>query len=133
MSDKATSTIVEAKPKTMKHRLRPGVGLHIANDAVGKERVYKPGDVVESSSDLSQRWPEKFERVFDDVPVSKGENSPGAGESNTSAPITPNNSVDTFDAMTLDELRKFAAEEEIDIRSAKTKAEAIKLIKAAIA
>lgn len=48
------------------------------------------------------------------------------------APTRPPFGADTIDAMTYDELRKFAEGEEIDLRGAKTKVDALKAVKAGL-
>ncbi len=47
-------------------------GQHIQDGPDGRERKYFRGDIVESGRDLATRWPEKFQRVFDETPSSPG-------------------------------------------------------------
>lgn len=50
-------------------------GKHVEND-----RVFKPGDVVESNSDLDKKFANKFQRVMETVPATIGEPTPKLAE-----------------------------------------------------
>ena len=107
-----------------KFRLLHGTHFH-----GGKQ--YNPGDPVEADSDLCKKFNTpgdlpRFERLPDDAPL-------------TATPtLAPTESVaapaeDTLDSMTVEELREWAASEEIDVRGAKTKEQLVKAIRAATA
>lgn len=62
------------------------------------------------------------EEFFDEDDLAEKEDGPEAGAVNVMA---------TVEAMTLEEIRKWAAAEEIDLKGAKTKDEAVKAVRAA--
>lgn len=53
----------------LKYRMRPGVGRHEQRDRDGLVRSYPMNSLVESQDDLAERWPEKFEIVRDQAPL----------------------------------------------------------------
>lgn len=128
-------------------RFRLLAGQHIQTDPDGQERLYKPGQVLEAKADLATRWPEKFGRVAEGTPLDVGmltrvppsESVADAAQrgfdpatSNTGA-LPPSSPLpageDTFSHMTLNELKAFAAEEEIDLKGARTKEEILAVLR----
>lgn len=109
------------------------VGIHVQNDENGVEQTYNPtSGAFPSYSDLCARLgDDKFQLV------SKGPQNPrsAVGQAafegfNSNAPHTAfNPKEDTFDAMTVEELKSYAASEEIDLGKAKTKAEIIAVVR----
>lgn len=98
-----------------RYRLR--AGSHI-----DKNGTYKQGDVFDSDEDLVKRFGhQKFERVYSEVTHKPVEKSDKASDK----------SDDGLESMTLEELRKFAEGEEIDLGKATRKDEIIKAIRAA--
>ena len=102
-------------------RFRMSAGLHVENDPEGKEKVYRPGDVIETKHDLARLLNQydrngnavsvKFERLSNEPPRSA-----------------------TFAALErMDEngLREWAEENEVDVAGAKDREGLLKLIKAA--
>lgn len=144
----------------------PDGKLTIKKDPKGRllEAVYSPGDVLFSYAPL-ERFPEKFERVPDNTPITIKEGSVPAGnlpvfgldtssrpvgtesqheashissvasEPHSQSPITPAPTnkgwTDTLDAMNVKELEAFAAEEEVDLKGAKSKDAILKVLRSA--
>lgn len=100
-------------------------------------KVYKRGDRVTTPVDLEKKlnrpgYPPKFRRVDGVLPSQKlGPPNPGDPYP-TQLPPPQTHGMDTLEAMTVEELRKYAAEEEIDLGPAKTKADILKAIKAGL-
>lgn len=138
----------------MKSQFRNVGGPHVdwSPDGAKDDHVYHRGQIVESEVELDKVFVNKFVRVGDDVaaerersarleaelnemkaqqkPVTVSAASPGvvipAGVA--ARAVAP---ADGFDAMTLPQLREFAAEEEIDLKGAKTKEDAIRVLRTA--
>jgi len=63
-------------------RLKEKVGNHAETDPkTGLPIVYKPGDVIESDTDLAKNWPDKFDRVK----VGPSEDTPDEDEADIQA------------------------------------------------
>jgi hypothetical protein len=115
----------------MKFRLMQGKHAH-GSKIDGSLVVYRQGDIIESDVDLEKKLKNKFQRVIDDAmptvrkPMVKTEDEPQLpkeeGESDPG---------DTLEAMTVSQLKKFAAEEEIDLGTATKKSEIVNTIRAA--
>ena len=94
----------------------------------GKQRTYVQGDIVDSQSDLTcfnSPGAIKFEKIESGrMP----ENTPALAGSPATVAEKEN---DGLEAMSLAELRKMAEEEEIDVKTAKTKDQVIATIRAA--
>lgn len=130
-------------------------------DAYGKPLVYLKGTVFESDKDMlvhnAPGHKPKFERVDDGTPVDEpvvltGGKSPAApAQPNPpkptpaspstppkpapSTPTPPKNTVDhgaTLESMDVRELKAFAEAEEIDLKGASTKADMLRVLKAAV-
>lgn len=138
----------------LKYRLL--AGSHVQNDANGKEdmfrayparsREYPRGlqPIIESSVDLCRRFnkpgfPKKFERVPQSTPTSlpdklvrEEEETEEEFFEETVAP-SMDQVIASIDNMTVEQLKAFADEEEIDLSTAKTKAEIVKVIKSTTA
>lgn len=113
-------------------RFRLLAGMHIQNDPMsGKERIYRAGAVFESVTDLARRWPEKFERVLDSTPLTPDPAASGMDASPSSAPLP--SSGDEYEGMTVKELQALAAEEEIDLKGARTREEILTVLRKATA
>ncbi len=116
--------------------------------------IYRTGDVVESSCDLAKLFngdhgsSPKFELVHENgVPMTRQEGPitpeeiARRGLTQANVPVQTVNDAKTITAavspmatlehMTLDELRKHAAEEEIDLGKAKSKDEVLKVLRTA--
>ena len=130
----------------------PGCDCDACFASDGKNHLYRQrdakdppnwaGDIIETEADLEMRfnagpYSRKFERVREDAPAVVGHVWDQAKEtleqftarmSKANAPKTPLN----LDAMALKDLQQLAADEEIDLKGAKTAAEAIKIIKASL-
>lgn len=120
-------------------------GKHIdGKGADGRARVYNAGEVVESRANLlrfNRPGSIKFQRVDDGATIASPAGSPGeiwdrAHESldqfikrmqaKDQASIKPIN----LDTLSFKDLQALAAEEEIDLKGAKTREEALRFIKA---
>lgn len=95
-------------------------------------KIYRAGDVFDSVCDLSkQNSPGciKFRKVDPSTPLSNPYDTPAKVKGSSEAPINPNLSVDdrrqTYETMTVDALRRHAAEEEIDLGDATKKSDII--------
>ncbi len=94
-------------------------------------KVYKQGSIVDSKSDLrkhNRHNSQKFlfiSEVDEDTPPAEEQEAEEQEKGRT-------DSDDTLESMTLSELRAHAAAEEIDTHSARTKAELIAAIRAAL-
>lgn len=125
-----------------KFAFRVLAGSHIGADPeTGKERMYRPGDIVHTDLDLNRMFdqrgmPPKFGRIFNDQVVDTSARVPGetlaayrqrllaladaeeAKEKSTAeikeAPDGPPN----FDNMTLSRMKAFAEENEVDLEGA---------------
>lgn len=99
---------------------------------VDRGRTYHAGDVIETNFDLTtlnggDPQTVKFEKVDDATPATAVDAVPVEIKSsvNTNAAAVD----DTLDAMTVNELKEMAAEEEIDLGSAKSKAEILSVLR----
>lgn len=148
-----------ATTPTMKFKLLRG--QHNRKDPNNpKLRIkYRAGDIIESKTDLARKFGSRYQRVIEDVPsvsqaAQAGFNTIYAAQPNESPEKTiaalrakaneleaqlknPKNlqktgAVDTLTNMKLEELRKFAQDEEIDLKNAKTRDEVLAIIRAAI-
>lgn len=99
-------------------------GMHVTGRGAGR-RVYNPGDVIETDTDLTRfnvpNAPPKFEVVHGDAVAAAAKK----GFETVGVP------ADGLDAMTVADLRAMAAEEEIDLGGAATKAAIVAAIRAA--
>lgn len=89
--------------------------------------TYRKGDIVDSKSDLSKLNSPgslKFQRAEDVEEAARQ----GFYEGNTDKP-KPSNGPDEFDAMTIPDLKKFAAQEGIDLGTATKKDEILVAIR----
>lgn len=102
---------------------------------------YTRGQVFESNVNWAKRHPEKYLLVADDEPVSPTVGSSlQQSEAAASAPapadtgkgLTKSSDRETYEAMTVDELKEYAAAEEIPLGKAKSKNEIIDVLIAAI-
>lgn len=92
----------------------------------GVEGSYELGDIFATEKDLAKRWPEKFMACDPDAKVSPSRKAVPKVE----ATPTP---ADDFDKMTVNELRKFAEAEEIDLDNLTKKDDIIAHIREALA
>jgi hypothetical protein len=105
-----------------KQRFRLTGGSHVmTNPAGGGEITIHRGEIIESDKDLTEIFPNKFELVGEGA---TSQASPPPGQ------LPP--ASDGLEEMTLKELQSFAAEEEVDLKGAKTKEDMIKAIRASI-
>lgn len=141
----------------MKFRLK--VGGHVQNGPDGKPKSYVPGDIVESETDLAERFNTppmtiKFERLWEeerreassrkDTHETHGEKKvtvppsgpPTPPPSNISHPTSPPEKGSApqpnYEAMSQQDLTELAKEEEVDLRGAKTKADIIARLRTAL-
>jgi hypothetical protein len=128
-------------------RFRLKRSQHCDNDPhTGKNTVYVKGDVFDSDKDLlkeNRATPDKdrFELVSSDTPMhyagcplTRKEQKEGKTLTTTpSTVVNPSAAEDTFSSMTLDELKKFAQAEDINLGKAKSKDEVLAVIRAATA
>lgn len=117
-------------------------GLHTEPDPSNPpygELTYKAGDVFESNTDLCQRFNRdgstKFQRLSDApskpqaaVPVPSSNSKPIP----VPEPTPPSKLKVNLDVMTLEQLQKFAEDEEIDIKGAKKREEVLRAVKSAV-
>lgn len=101
----------------MKFRMKENVGNH-------RERsdVYVSGQVLESTRNLAQLHPDKFEQVPDDTPVSAPHQSPHAV--NVPGNETEDEEINLED-MSVSELKALAKEEGVDVKGLRKKSELI--------
>ncbi len=90
-------------------------------------------DVFDSRSDLTKMnapgFSPKFELVPPGTPLYCSADGPPPASEEATSPYQPGNSVaDTVRSMNLEELKKYAAEEEIDLTKCKNKDEMVKVI-----
>jgi hypothetical protein len=114
-----TAAVATTKPKS-KYRLL--VGRHA--ETVGDENIIydaHSNNIIETTTDLCKKFnspdpnfPKKFERV-----VENPEYIPATQQT-------------TLDSMSFKEIQAWAAEEEIDLKGAKTKEDALKVIRATV-
>lgn len=105
------------------------VGQHVEANAKGEECLYNPASGPFSAySDLVKRFGDD---KFQVAQRPDGSVAQAASEGfNSVAPVTAlNPKEDTFDAMTVEELKQHAANEEIDLGRAKTKADILNIIR----
>lgn len=101
--------------------------------------IYNRGEVFQTSRNLEIQnipgAPPRFEQVPITTPLTvktpgiRGKVSSGESELPSSPQSQPS---DTLDTMSIEDLRKHAAAEEIDLRGAKTKADIINVIRASL-
>ena len=113
-------------------RFRLMVCSHVANNGGGEERLWNPGDVIESKRDLERRWPEKFIWFRDDEPLSAGidQTVKPDDELEEEGGIAVATARDDLDSKTIQQLRELAEAEEINLGAAKNKEDIIRLIRA---
>lgn len=109
----------------------------------GKNTVYVKGDVFDSDKDLlrenrSNPDKDRFELVSSDTPMHYNgcpltRKEQKEGKTTTPTVVNPTAAEDTFSSMTLDELKKFAQAEDINLGKAKSKDEVLAVIRAATA
>lgn len=131
-----------------KFRLREKCGTHTEASQDGKGVFYvQPGQVVEGNSDLSNRFPDKFDKAADDAKVTAtfiGNAADGGQQTLAHAPTAEaifnstkgdtdspvkdkgpsNEDLNTFETikeLNAAELKAYVAENEIDVGEAKTK------------
>lgn len=103
-------------------------------------KIYKKGDLVTTHVDMEARFnrpgfPPKYRRVEGVLPSQKLGGLPKTGDSYPvpqNLPPAQTHGMDTLEGLTVEELRKYAAEEEIDLGPAKTKAQILEAIKASV-
>lgn len=101
-------------------------GEHIHDDGL----QYATGSIIETKSDLVKKFnspgSEKFRRVEDSAPVTIPTNR------NSIAPegVVQKTAEEIFDEMDVDELRKFAGENKINVGKATSKEDLVRIIKA---
>lgn len=121
------SNATQSPPKALL-RFKLLAGGHIGVDPrTKKERVYRAGEIVESETDLAERFnsripgsPRKFERIFNDTAY-------GSEQAKKEDEF-----LSTLDSMNLKELLKVAEEEEIDLKGATKREDILKIIKASV-
>ena len=130
----------------------PGCECDECSVSDGKNHLYRQrdakdppawaGDIIETTADLEMRfnagpYSRKFERVREDAPAVVGHVWDQAKETleqftaRMNKVNAPKPSLN-LDAMALKDLQQLAADEEIDLKGAKTKEEAVKVIKASL-
>lgn len=97
-------------------------------------KIYKKGDLFTTHVDMEARFnrpgfPPKYRRVEGVLPSQKLGSLPNVPQN---IPPAQTHGMDTLEGMTVEELRKYAAEEEIDLGPAKTKAQILEAIKASV-
>lgn len=104
------------------------------------ERRWKAGSIVASPRPLSSRWPEKFARVGDDLPESRGEPTLKAPEPEVEESYTEfgaqqawemEHNTDSLHLMDPRQLRELAYQEGIDLGNASDKAAILATIRRA--
>ena len=121
--------------------LRLKEGMHIQNDKDGNEVTYVAPATFECENDLAKRWPEKFERAtFDEPPTDPFSQKSGEtfaeyqrrlnDEMSKRVADAHQRQLSTLDTMSLEELRKHCAEEEIDISGAESREQVLEVVKA---
>ncbi len=134
------------KKTRLRERVGPHTEAHPSDPTL--EVVVMPGQVFLAPEHRAQRWHEKMEIMPDDMPVSpdlfiRQKNAGPGVVPPTPEPKTRAEKVldkgaqaaavmGTVEAMTLEELRKFAADESIDLGKSKNRDEALKIVKAAL-
>lgn len=115
------------------YRWQVVAGSHIENDLEGNEAVYSQGTKFWSKNDLSKfngPGAVKFEliekKVVDD-PRREVSLAPAAPESLPSSPAQVSG-METFNSMTVQELKKWAESEEVELGAAKSKEQILQAI-----
>lgn len=94
------------------------------------EKRWGPGQVVASPKPLASRWPEKFQRIGDDVPESQGKPTLRVAEPELEESYTEVGAQETWEAehanddlarLGLTQLRELAYEEGIDLGTAQSR------------
>lgn len=107
--------------------------LKIGHHSDGTKK-YKQGSKVRSEIDLEKRFgKDKFERLFDEERreeerKARGETEPQEVSEEEPSTDTVQGDVATLQTMTVAELKQLAESEEIDLGTAKTKEQIIKVI-----
>lgn len=135
-----------------KFRFKLLAGKHAAKDEEGLQKIYKKGDVIETDSDLSKlnSGPGymKFERLYEE-----GESEDEGTVKSVATPTKPQVQMAVADqptvvkttqptvktptgpvkleSMTVEDLRSLAADEEVDLKNAKTKDEILRALRSA--
>ena len=97
-------------------------------------KIYVPGDIIDSPVDLTKfNGPNanKFERVMDDPPVSRQAATVPASTAPQAGKPPPRPASKELESMTEQELRQLAEDVEVDVKSARNKADLVKVLKAA--
>lgn len=134
------------------NRFRLNTGKHQQKeDKTGKSRLYRQGEIIETEADLSKLntggGTPKFERLEDRSERRRYEEPTPATTTPTVVPPSPASSPSLpqgtpskatqseagyteseLAGMTVNELKELAAEDEIDVKGAQTKAELIKVL-----
>jgi len=106
--------MAKAQKKTMKFRLLRGGHQHGKNED-GSPKRYKRGDIIETDIELDRKLgADKFQRLHEE------------DLQQLNAPIQ-----DTFSSMSVNQLKDFAASEEIDLSGATTRADILKAVREA--
>lgn len=159
MSAVAEAAVNSSPTQLFRSRLKFGKHVGV-NPKTGKEEMYDAGSIISEPVDLAKYWPEKFEPADMRGPVGPHpmDQLPGEpqdayvkrleqmlnevrlrGQPITSNPTTVNNPAATpptrilpnnLDSMSLKELQAYAAEEEIDLKGARSRDDALKVIRA---
>ena len=90
-------------------------------------RTYEAGSVVDSKSDLSRlnyTGVERFQR-------SDAEETTPPVSAVLTAPVSPTTPADSLSNMTVEELRKFAEETEVDLGKARTREQILAVLRSA--
>lgn len=108
-------------------------------------RTFKKGDIIETDKNLHVIFdrignPPKFEEVHEDERIMTAQEKrqkaeallKEAADDELAAQLRKNTMNDVLDSMSVEDLRKHAASEEIDLGKAKSKDEILKVIKAAM-
>lgn len=92
----------------------------------GKLISYGPGEIIESQIDLVKlHGREKFEPVSSDVPVTRRSTTTAPQQTNPPSQKESGHTAKELEGMTLEELKRLAAEEEIDLGNLSKKNEII--------
>lgn len=121
-------------------KFRVLAGKHAEKDKDGVSRVYVRGDIVDSKSDLTKLnagpGAQKFAPV--EEPSAKAAAGTPVAQLHAKVAAPPAPPADELqkklhadlDKMTVEQLKAYAAEEEIDLKGAATKDQLLKIIKA---
>lgn len=103
------------------------VGTHVGDD----NKHYTAGDIIETQTNLAARFnepncPPKFRRLTEKEFAAEQENQAFRKQQEADKNKKPG---DGLDSLSLEDLRKLAEEEEIDLGKSKTKEEVLKAIR----